>query len=339
MTQQQFQPQFQPQQGFQQPQTYAPQAQQQFAPQQPTQAPVAASFVPATDPSSWAVGSAQDASSSPVKTAHLDGRTVVLVPLKQGTSITQDGNESRWTQCDVFVLDGPTPFYFGGSPNGRPRIPDTMMVNQLPYFAERTILFGGVLADQLEGQVQNGIAVGKITTKTTSKGNTPWVITTDATDEQLAFANQLIQAQYRHKSFVNPPVTMLAGPQAQGYQQAPQQPQFSQPTQYPQGFGPMGGYAAPVQNGPVPSWPQQPQSQAQFTPPAQPAFQPQFQAPAQPAPADWTLTEILPGMPIEQLSAWQTQTTLDQRLQMLAAAGVTQPTNQVGANGQPPTGL
>lgn len=307
MTQSQFMP---------QGQQFAPQ--QGFAPHQavPAQAP-AASYVPATDPSSWGIGTAADAGGSPVKVAHLEGRTVVVVPLKAGTSTNQQGEPSPFVQADLFILDGPTPFYFGGSPNGKPRIPDTMVVHQLPFFAEKTILFGTVLHDQLEGQIGKGIAVGRITTKTTSKGNTPWVLTTDPTAEQLQLAHQLIQAHYRERTFVNPTVQMLAGPQAQ----APQQPQFTMPA--------MGGYAAPVA---------QPPQGAQFTPPAQPAFQPQFTAPAQPAPPDWTLTEILPGMPLEQLPAWQSQTTLESRLQMLAAAGITQPTNQAGNVGQP-TGL
>jgi hypothetical protein len=294
-----------------------PQGFSQQGQQAPAQVP-AASFVPATDPSSWGIGTAQDAGGSPVKVAHLEGRTVVVVPLKAGMSTNQQGDPSPFIQADVFILDGPTPFYFGGSPNGKPRIPDTMVVHQLPFFAERTILFGTVLHDQLESQIGKGIAVGKITTKTTSKGNTPWVLTTDPTPEQLQLAHQLIQAHYRERTFVNPTVTMLAGPQAQS---APPQ------------FGQMGGYAAPVQNGPAPAWPQQGQPQgAQFTAPAQPAFQPQFTAPAQPAPVDWTLNTMPPGVPAEQLSAWQTQTTQDQRLQMLAAAGVTGP-------GQAPTGL
>jgi hypothetical protein len=274
------------------PQGFSQQGQQGWAQPQTQQAPAqvpAAPFVPATDPSSWGIGTAQDAGGSPVKVAHLEGRTVVVVPLKAGTSTNQQGDPSPFVQADLFILDGPTPFYFGGSPNGKPRIPDTMMVHQLPFFAEKTILFGTVLYDQLESQIGKGIAVGKITTKTTSKGNTAWVLTTNPTPEQLQLAHQLIQAHYRERTFVNPTVTMLAGPQAQ---------------------------SAPPQ----------------FTSPAQPAFQPQFAAPAQPAPVDWTLNTMPPGVPAEQLSAWQTQTTQDQRLQMLAAAGVTGP-------GQAPTGL
>lgn len=317
-------------------QAFQPQFQQGFQ-QQPQSAPQAAAYVPSTGPGSWDIGTAQDAAGSPVKVAHLAGRTVAIVPLKAGESpnTKNPAKPSKWIQADVFVLDGPLPFYFGGSPNGKPPVPDTMMVNQLPFFAERTILFGEVLHDQLESKIGNGVAVGRVETKVTGTGNTPWILTTDPTPEQLQLVHRLVQAQYAERNFPNPVVTMLAGPQAQQNMTYQQAPQFGQ--------SPMGGQMAPVQapTSPAPQWPAQ--QGAQFAAPAQPAAPVNFQAfmspaaPAAPAQAaDWTLTTMPPTVPAEHAQAWRDQTTLDQRLQMLAAAGINGPSPTGHAQ---PTGL
>jgi len=72
--------------------------------------------------------------------------------------------------------------------------------------------------------------------------------------------------------------------------------------------------------------------------PVQPAFGasqfPAFTPPTAPD-TDWTLTTMPPGVPAEQLQAWQTQTNRGQREQMLAAAGITGPNVAPGQ----PTGL
>jgi len=286
---------------------------------------------PQMGPGAWTVGVAQDAGGNGVAMAHLFNRTVAVVPLQLLENQPVRGQAGKFQDvivADIFVLDG-GPFMFGGSPDGKPQpTPDTMRVDALPFLAENSRIYGVVIVNQLRNKVRSGVSVGRVVKIRTGSGNDAWSLTTDPAPEQLQLTQQLVTAHYTNRTFVNPAITMLAGPQAAMYQ--------GQPAQYPQGYGQMGGQAAPVQSGPSPSWPQG----AQFTPPAQPAFQPQFQAPAQPAPADWTLTEILPGMPLEQLPAWQSQTTLDSRMQMLAAAGITSPTNQVGSavNAQP-TGL
>lgn len=298
---------------------------QQFAAQpQTTQAPPAAVTATLNDPSNWTISAASDAGGSPVKAIHLLGRNIIVVPLSAGTSPNPQNpsKPSKFIKCDVFVLDGPAPFYFGGSPNGKPvPIPDTMCVQSLPYLAAGTILFGEVLHDQLEASIGKGIMVGKMATKRTNSGNTPYVISPDdVTPEQLALTGQLIQAHYRDRTFVNPEVIMIAGPQAQPQfaQQAPPQPAY---------------YA------PQPSWPQaQPgmvgQPMAGPTPPAQPAQAAPAQAfnfgalaaPAAPAPVeDWTLNTMPPGTPPEALGQWQAMPQ-EQRLQYLAAANITRPT-------------
>jgi len=290
----------------------------QFTPQAP------AAPAPQMGPGAWTVGVAQDAGGNGVAMAHLFNRTVAVVPLQLLENQPVRGQVGKFQDvivADIFVLDG-GPFVFGGSPDGKPQpTPDTMRVDALPFLAENSRIYGVVIVNQLRNKVRQGVSVGRVVKIRTGSGNDAWSLTTDPTHGELQITQQLVTAHYTNRTFVNPAITMLAGPQAAMYQGPPAQPQFGQ----------MGGYAQPF-NG-------QPPQGAQFTPPAQPAFQPQFQGPAGPAPVDWTLTEILPGMPLEQLPAWQSQTTLESRMQMLAAAGITSPTNQVGSNAARPTGL
>lgn len=310
----------QPQQQFAPQPTWLAQPAQQVAPQQQQHIPAAA-LGAMSDPSSWTVGLAPESGGSPVKVAHLNGRTIAVVPLSEGSSPNPQNpaKPSKFVKCDVFVLDGPAPFYFGGSPNGKPTpIPDTMCVGQLPYLAEGTIMFGEVLHDRISPSIGKGILIGKVGTVLTKSGNTPWtLLPDDVTPEQTALVNQLIQAHYRDKTFINPQVQMIAGPQAQ------QQPQFAPQPSWPQAQP--GVVAQPMQYA---------QPQPQFAAAPQPAMaapfqpQPQFapQAPAQQAPeVDWTLNQLPPGVGGEQLGQWQALPR-EQREQFLAHAGITRPT-------------
>lgn len=323
------QPQYAPQQGFQQSgqQGWAPQG----APAQ-TVAPAA----PQLNPAAWSVGAAQDAGGNGVAMAHLFGRTVAIVPLelleKQPIKGNTEGKTQDVIRADIFILDG-GPFTFGGSPNGKPRpTPDTQIVDQLPWLAENTRIYGAVIVSQLKDKVRSGVSVGRVETMRTGSGNDAWCLTTDATPEQLAMVQQLVMAHYQQRAFQNPVPRMLA----------PQQPALQAGNPY----GQVGGYAPaqPAAFVPHPGFQQAPpmaQPQVgpgpQFgqQPPAPPAF-----GGFTPAPApveDWTLNTMPPGVPAEQLQAWQTQTTPDQRLQMLAAAGITGP--QGAPNPGRPTGL
>jgi hypothetical protein len=293
------------------------------APQFGQQAPVAPQFTPpmppatqapAVNPGSWVVGAAQDAGGNGVTMAHLHGRTVAIVPLellRDQAIRNQPGKFQNVIKADILILDGPVPFTFGGSPNGKPvPTPDTMRVDQLPFLAENSRIYGAVIVGQLESKVGRGVSVGKVQTMTTGSGNTAWTLSTDATPEQLAFVQAWAVQHYQHKQWQNPPVVMLAGPQAHAGMPMQQSaaPAFNYgPAQ------PMGGQQYNFQ-------PQVPQAPVNFQPPAAPVM-------------DWTLTTMPPGVPAEQLSAWQTQTNREQREQMLAAAGIT------GPNPGQPTGL
>lgn len=299
-------PQFALQQGF------APQ--QQFAPQ-----PVPAA--PALNPSAWAVAAADDAGGNGVVMAHFRGRTVAIVPLEllENRPIPkQPGKFQDVIRADVFVLDG-GPFVFGGSPDSKPPKPDTQVVNQLPYLAENCRIYGVVIVDQLRSKVREGVSVGQVYKKLTGTGNEAWALSTDATPEQLTMVQQLVNAHYQHRAFANPTPVQLAPQPA--YQQAPQY--APQPNLAPQWPAAQPGVVA------------QPMAYAQPQQAPQPA-QPQFQAPAvpqfagfapsaPPAMEDWTLNTMPPGVPAEQLHAWQTTTTQEARTQMLAAAGITGP--------------
>lgn len=300
-------PQFAPQQGF------APQP--QFQPAQ--QAPAA----PALNPSAWAVGAAQDAGGNGVAMAHLYKRTVVIVPLEhlRDQQVKNDSTKKQEViRADIFILDGGT-FKFGGSPNGKPMpTPDTQAVDQLPYLAENCRIYGAVIVNQLKDKVRTGVSVGRVETMQTGSGNQAWCLSTDATQEQLAMAQQLVMAHYQHRNFTNPVPRMLAtqaAPQAQAMQYAqPQQPQW--PAATPGVVAQPMAYAQP-QQAPQPAQPQ-------FQAPAVPQFT-GFTPSAPPAMEDWTLNTMPPGVPAEQLHAWQTTTTQEARTQMLAAAGITGP--------------
>jgi len=300
--------QFAPQQGF------TPQP--QFQPQPAQQAPAA----PALNPSAWAVGAAQDAGGNGVAMAHLYRRTVAIVPLEhlKDQAVKNDATKKQDViRADIFILDG-GPFTFGGSPNGKPMpTPDTQAVDQLPYLAENCRIYGAVIVSQLKDKVRSGVSVGRIDTMTTGSGNQAWCLTTDASPEQLAMVQQLIVAHYQHRSFTNPVPRLLAGQQNA-------QPQW--PTAQPGVVAQPMAYAAPTQ---VP----QP-AQPQFTAPAAPQFG-NFAPSAPPAMEDWTLNTMPPGVPADQLHAWQTTTTQEARTQMLAAAGITGPSVNPGR----PTGL
>lgn len=289
-------------------------------PQQPAQAsqplmPQATTVTPQINPGQWQVGGAQDAGGNGLAMAHLLGRTVAIVPrklLKDQPVRNQPGAVQDVLEADVLILDGPTPFTFGGSPQGKPMpTPDTMAVDTLPFLVPgNSRIFGKVIVSQITPKIGTGIVVGKIVMQPTGSGNNAYQITTDPAPELVGFVQQWAVDHYQNKTWANPPVRMLAGPQAQ--QQGP-------------AYGPpqtLGGQAYQIQ------------PQIQSPAPQFPAFQP----PAMPAPAqmvDWTLNTMPPGVPAEQLTAWQSQTTREQREQMLAAAGITGPNVAPGQ----PTGL
>jgi len=266
--------------------------------------------VPAVNPASWVVGAAQDAGGNGVAMAHLHGRTVAIVPLellKDQAISKQPGKTQNVIRADILILDGPVPFTFGGSPNGKPvPTPDTMRVDQLPFLAENSRIYGAVIVGQLESRVGRGVSVGKVSTMQTGSGNTAWTLTTDATPEQLAFVQTWAVQHYQHKQFQNPPVVMLVGPNAAPMTPSAQ-PQFN--------YGPP-----------------QPMGGQQFTFAPAPSF-PTFAPAAVPAP-DWTLNTMPPGVGAEHLPAWQ-QLAREQREQMLATAGITSPSTAPGQ----PTGL
>lgn len=284
-------------------------------PQAPVFQAPAVPVTPVVNPASWVVGAAQDAGGNGVATAHLAGRTVAIVPLEllKDQAVRNDpGKKQNVIRADILILDGPMPFLFGGSPNGKPMpLPDTMRVDQLPFLAENSRIYGAVIVSQLEGKVGRGVSVGKVGTMQTGSGNTAWTLSTDASPEQLAFVQAWAVQHYQHKAFQNPPVIMLATQYAQPMQQ--QAPQFQQAQS-------LGGQAYQLA----------PSAAPQFAPAP---MTPQFQAPA--PEMDWTLNTMPPGVPAEQLTAWQTQTTRPQREQMLAAANITGPNVAPGQ----PTGL
>lgn len=214
-----------------------------------------------------------------------------------------DKKQDRIT-ADVLVIDG-GPFTFGGKPLQRPPVPDTMMVQQLPFLALNMFISNKVLITQLERKVGNGIAVGRLYYGEATNGNhAPYKITEDPTPEEIDFVTRWWNA-YQAGQWTSPAAIPIAAPAVV--------PQFS--------AAPMGGQAAPVLNpsSPNPIMPA-------FAAPAQlaaPVNFAAFAAPAAPvaAPVDWTLTRMPAGIPMEHAQAWQTQTTLPQREQMLAAAG------------------
>lgn len=221
--------------------------------------------------------------------------------------------------ADVLVIDG-GPFTFGGKPLARPVVPDTMMVQQLPYLALNMWISNKVLITQLERKVGQGIAVGRLYYgEATNGNNAPYKITEDPTPEEIEFVTRW-WAAYQAKQWTSPAAVPIAAPVAA--------PQFS--------AAPMGGQVAPVLNSASPN-----PTMPAFTAPAQPAAPVNFAAFAAPAappaaPVDWTLTTMPPNVPAEHLQAWQTQTTVEQRMQMLAAAGINGPQ---GAPMAQPTGL
>lgn len=250
--------------------------------------------------------------------------------------------------ADVLVIDG-GPFTFGGKPLQRPPVADTMVVQQLPYLALNMWISNKVLITQLERKVGQGIAVGRLYYgEPTNGNNAPYKITEDPTPEEIEFVTRW-WAAYQAKQWTSPAAIPIGAPQPGQNLTFQQAPQFGQ-----QPAMAMGGQAAPVQNpaSPNPTMPftadgqpfnGYPPQSAQFTAPAQPAAPVNFQAfmsPAAPAAPvqeiDWTLTTMPPTVPAEHLQAWQTQTTKDQRLQMLAAAGIDKPPAQAT---QQPTGL
>lgn len=306
-----------------QQQGWQPQFQQSMPP-----APAPAVTPPASNPGQWAVGAAQDAGGNGLAMAHLLNRTVAIVPLellKDQPIRNQPGKVQDVIKADVLILDGPTPFTFGGSPQGKPApTPDTMAADQLPFLVPGTSrIFGVVIVDQLKSKVGTGIVIGKVVMLPTGSGNTAYQITTDVSDEHRAFVQQWAMDYYQRKTWVNPPVRMLAGPPlAQAYAPQSAAPYFAYGQ--PQGLGGQAYLAAPYV----------PQAQQQFAPvQAAPQF-PAFQPPAAPV-VDWTLNTMPPHVPAEQLTAWQTQLTREQREQMLTAAGITGPNVAPGQ----PTGL
>lgn len=252
------------------------------------------------------------------------GRLLAIIPLKIERNVpgVKAGETQDRITADIVAMDG-GPLIFGGSE--QKGTPHTKRVDQFPYLAVGCLISQKILVSQLERKVGVGIVVGRLTKGEARGGNNPsWQIDLNVRPEEIAAVTQWWQL-YSSGQFQNPkPVDLIPTPQV---------PQFNygQPQT-------MGGQAYQIQPqmAYTPPQPAPMVSSGQFT--GTPSQFPAFQPPAVPAPAvvpDWTLTTMPPGVPAEQLPAWQTSTTREQREQMLAAAGITGPNVAPGQ----PTGL
>ena len=260
----------------------------------------------------------QSAGTAPTITHMMMGnrnRLVAVIPMKIERDVKAPGQgktQDRIT-ADVLIIDG-GPITYGGRPWAHPPMPDTMVINQLPYLATNVWISNSVLVTQLERKVGNGIVVGRLYYGEAKNGNNaPYKISEDPTPEEIAFVTQW-WAAYQAGQFQNPPATPLQ-PVA-GFNGAPTLPNPNL-------------FSGPPTQGTVAAMPA-------FVPPAAPAA-PWETTPAAPAapPApeqDWTLTTFPPGFPEEHKPFWSTQATKEQRAALLAQHGVTGP-------GVPPTGL
>lgn len=280
------------------------------------------------------------------------GRLVAIIPMKIERGVKAPGENKTQDRitADVLIIDG-GPITYGGKPWARPPIPDTFVIQQLPYLARNVWISNSVLVTQLERKVGNGIVVGRLYYGEAKNGNNaPYKISEDPTQEEIAFVTQW-WAAYSAGQWQNPAATPL---QPQTLAGAPN-PFWGAPGAAPSfGQAPMsmGGFAAPLQPQSAPPAAAQPgylgdpwaayqggQQQQQaptFMAPATPAapgITPVQPASAPPAPEpDWTLTTFPPGFPEEHKAAWAQQATKEQRVQLLAQHGINGP-------GQPPTGL
>lgn len=262
-------------------------------------------------------------------------RLVAIIPMKIERGVKAPGENKTQDRitADVLIIDG-GPITYGGRPWARPPIPDTFVIQQLPYLARNVWISNSVLVTQLERKVGNGIVVGRLYYGEAKNGNNaPYKISEDPTQEEIAFVTQW-WAAYSAGQWQNPAATPLA-PVAgfTGVQSTPSVPNpnlFAGPLgQAPMG---MGGFAAPLQPQAAPVAQQAPTFMAPATP-AAPGITPVQPASAPPAPEpDWTLTTFPPGFPEEHKAAWAQQATKEQRVQLLAQHGINGP-------GQPPTGL
>lgn len=288
------------------------------------------------------------------------GRLVAIIPTRLERNVKAPGNEGNTQDritADVLIIDG-GPITYGGKPWARPPVPDTHVVQQLPYLATNVWISNKILVTQLERKVGSGIVVGRLIYGEARGGNNaPYKLTEDPTPEEVAFVTQW-WAAYQAGQFQNPPATPLAPVQGfAGVQSFTPQMQSPPNTFAAAGFTPlqqpgMPAGTAPVQMASAPpmqaapaAYAPDPWAQAQAATPMAPTAMPSFTAPAAPAmPAaapvsapqapesDWTLTTYPPGFPEEHKAFWGGQTTKEQRVQLLAQHGINGP-------GQPPTGL
>lgn len=244
-------------------------------------------------------------------------RLLMIIPLSERMGQPFEGKPGdplvREMVCNVVVLDG-GPVRFGGSATntGQMKTPDTMIVDPMPagWFIPNMVLRGPSMLRALEAALPSqfnpagSALVGRIWQDPAYRN--AWKLRENPPQAEVDLAMQW-WANFSAGRHVNPVPRLIAAPvapqqqvnygyqpqqPAQGYapQQAPQQPyapaQYDQAGGYPQ---PLGGQAAPVQQGPNPAWPTQqapvqqqpvyaPQQPAQAAsaqiPPAPPGFDP-----------------------------------------------------------------
>lgn len=251
------------------------------------------------------------------------GRLLAIIPLRIERNVpgVKPGDVQDRITADIVAMDG-GPLIFGGSE--QKGTPHNKRVDQFPYLAVGCLISQKILVSQLERKVGVGIVVGRLTRGEAKGGNNaPWQIDLNVRPEEIAAVTQWWQL-HSSGQFQNPrPVDLIPTPVT---------PQFGYgaPATYGQS---MGGQMVPLTS----NFGGQPVGVAQLQPPSAPPAFGGFVAQPAPAPAqmDWTLNTMPPGVPTDQLPAWQSQTTREQREQILATAGITGPNVAPGQ----PTGL
>lgn len=137
-----------------------------------------------------------DATGGPnVRVNHIGvGRLLCINP----TAIQEDaphmsgGTKPRVT-ADVAILDGATPFDFGGSE--KKNRPNSMRVTRLPYLIRGMWIQETLLVQQLRSRIGKGVVVGRLAMgQATNGNNAPWVIN-DPTPEEVEYVRSWLTAK------------------------------------------------------------------------------------------------------------------------------------------------
>lgn len=205
-------------------------------------------------------------------------RLLMIMPKREQTGAPYKGSEKQGPQrelvCDVVVLEG-GPVTFGGEANNRGGMdkPDTMIVDIEPsgWFVQNMIIRAPAmffsLDSALPGQLNphGSAVVGRIFQDANYRG--AWKMRDNPTQAEIQKAHDW-WARFAAGQHVNPVPRLIAGPPAQGAPQVSYVPPAQAGPPVAEQYGPMGGYAAPV-NPAQPGWPTQPA--AVVNPFAQPA--------------------------------------------------------------------